>query len=194
MPKEFARKGIIRYHVGHMKLSSIVLGLTTFALFGAGCANAPVPSQTLPNVPAAVPPAAVAPAPTPTPTPAKTTTKPKTTAPAPAPTPTPTPTRTYPTTFVTDQMTVSVILDTSGASLSWGKTKLTSIKAYAIMKSTTDSNPFYPKTEAVHYVYDRDSTQWRDTNVQKGVKTYYRICAIKLDDTVLCGAVASVTR
>jgi outer membrane biosynthesis protein TonB len=176
------------------------LSLAAFSLLGAGCLTSPVAPQTIPNVPAAIPPADVAPAPTPTaapsptaaPAPAKTTTKPKTVAPTPTPTPAPAPT--YPVTFVSDQMSVSAIINAYGASLSWGKTKLTTFKAYAIMKSTTDSSPFYPKTEAAHYSYDKDSTQWNDTNVQKGVKTYYRVCAIAADDTVTCGSVTSITK
>lgn len=186
-----------------MKPSPLFLSLAAIALLGAGCLNAPIPTQALPNVVPITPPAAVvptlttppaAPAKTPTTTiaPTKTTIKPKTAAPTPAPTPVKTPT--YAVTFVTNEMTVSAILNAYGASLSWGRTSGASFKAYAVVKSTTDSNPYYPKQEGTHYVYDKDSTQWNDNNVEKGKRTYYRICAIAADDTVRCGKTTSVLR
>jgi hypothetical protein len=133
-------------------------------------------------------------------------TEPASTAPKPAPKPStkpttpttsPTPTAPAPSTptvsFVADEVKLSAVLGTSGATLSWTRATK-SFKGYAIVKSTTNSSPYYPKLWQSAFLSDVDSRQWVDTNVEKGKTTYYRVCAVALDDTVRCGNVASVTK
>ncbi len=129
-----------------------------------------------------------------------------TTAPKPAPTakpkpvtttPTPTPTAPKPptVTFVSDNLQGSYAPTQYGIDLRWTRSLLgNKFKGYAIVKSTTDSSPYYPKTQVSIFYSDIGSTFWSDRNAEKGKTTYYRICALALDDTTQCGNVVAAVR
>lgn len=166
---------------------------------GWGCGSATAPATPTPS---AIPPATststpgtttttTTSVPTSTPTtktPTTATTKPPATKP---------PTTTTPTsnvTFVGGELALSIVLSAYGAELSWTRAALRDIKGYGIIKSTTDSSPYYPKEFYVHFINDADITRWTDNALAKGKRTYYRICTIGSDDSIKCGNVASVLK
>jgi hypothetical protein len=187
-------------------MKRLFLTLASFGLLGAGCwqslPSAPTTPITPPTSPVA--PKETEPTPTiqlvtttaPTPTPAlsptapkPTTTKPKTITPTAQPTTPPNYLQ-----FVSGQLQLTHVLSAYGADLSWTKAATRNIKGYAVVKSTTDTNPYYPKQFYTRFINDYDTPTWRDTTIVKGQKTYYRICTIGTDDTVACGNVISVTK
>ena len=129
--------------------------------------------------------------------PTKTPTKPvpTKTPPVTTPTQTPAPTITAPknVTFVSDEVQSTAVLSTYGASIGWTRATK-SFKGYAVVKSTTDPSPYYPNVWQSVFLSDIDSTQWIDKNVEKGKKTYYRVCVVAVDGTSRCGSVSSVTK
>ncbi len=97
-------------------------------------------------------------------------------------------------TFVSSDLRLSISLSVYGADLAWTKPAVTSIKGYAIVKSTTDPSPYYPKESWTQFINDYDRPSWRDTSIEKGKLTYYRICTIGNDSSIRCGNVASVLK
>lgn len=97
-------------------------------------------------------------------------------------------------TFVSSELRLAISLSVYGADLAWTKPAAPDIKGYAIVKSTTDPSPFYPKVPWTQFINDYDRTTWRDTSIEKGKLTYYRICTIGNDSSIRCGNVASVLK
>ncbi len=164
----------------------LVLG-TALSLMGAGCFGyeiAPVKTET-----PAAPPAATSSAQT-APTTPKTTTPVKTPAKTPAKTPTPAPAPTT-TTFTSAGLQVSVLVASYGADLSWTMYQGNDLNGYALVKSTTDPNPYYPKEFWFHFENAVvNARAYQDRSLEKGKTTYYRVCAIRTDNTIVCGNVA----
>lgn len=128
-------------------------------------------------------------APAPTKKPA---TKPAPTAPQSSPTPSAvgrTPT------FVTDELKLSVAVSQYGADLTWGQSFKKDLKGYIIVKSTTDTNPYYPKQYwSLFRNVNTGNHSWTDRQIEKGKRTYYRACALTADDSVFCGNVVSALK
>lgn len=165
------------------------------SLMGAGCAGyeiVPV-SPAAPAVPAATSTSdAAAPAAAPAPAPTKTIPK---TAPKPVAKPAPTPAPTTPppttTTFTSSGLQLTVVVATYGADLSWTMYQGKDLKGYYLVKSTTDQNPYYPKEFYFRFESAAvNARAYQDRNMEKGKTTYYRVCAIRIDDTIICGNVA----
>lgn len=141
------------------------------------------------------------PAPVPSPTPAaKPATKP-TTKPTAKPAPAPIQTATNPAaigrapTIVSDQLQIMATVSQYGADLTWTKSYNKTIKGYVIVKSVSDTNPYYPKQYwSMFRNPDTGNFTWQDRNIEKGKKTYYRACALLTDESVLCGNVISALK
>jgi len=98
-------------------------------------------------------------------------------------------------TFVTDSLKLSVLVSSYGADLGWTPSTIKDIKGYVIVKSTTDTNPYYPKEAWATFLNANTGYyKWQDRNIEKGKKTYYRVCALLSDDNVVCGNVASALK
>ncbi len=169
----------------------LLVSAVACVLLGAGCApsTTPIPMPGQPQVPNAVippPPAVTTTAPA-----AKPPTAIKKPAPKPAAAPAPAPNRTP--TFTATQMIPSVTVAAYGSDIHWTMYSNPGFKGYALVKSTIDSNPYYPKQEWFRFENsDVNARAYQDRNLEKGKKTYYRICAINADDSIICGPVASV--
>jgi hypothetical protein len=95
-------------------------------------------------------------------------------------------------TIVSDQLKLSVLLSKYGADLTWTTSFSKTLKGYVVVKSTTDSNPYYPKEAwSMFRNADTGNYTWQDRNIEHGKTTYYRVCALMSDDSVQCGNVAT---
>ena len=119
----------------------------------------------------------------------------------PAPTPTVPQTATNPAaigrtpTFVTDQLKLSIVVSQYGAELTWTPSYSKMLKGYIAVKSTTDSNPYYPKEFwSLFRNADTGNNTWEDRSLEKNKLTYYRICVLQTDESVLCGNVATALK
>lgn len=128
----------------------------------------------------------------------------KTTAPAPKPAPKPTTTATNPAPtgersagvkFVNDSMSLSVLVSDKGADLRWTLWTDKDFKGYLLVKSTTDANPYYPKQYYFRFENREVGARfYQDAQMERGKVTYYRVCALDIDESVTCGPVASAKR
>jgi hypothetical protein len=98
-------------------------------------------------------------------------------------------------TIVSDQLKLSILVSSYGADLAWTPSYVKDIKGYVIVKSTTDSNPYYPKEAWATFLNANTGYyQWQDRNIEKGKLTYYRVCMLLADDSVTCGNVATALK
>lgn len=97
--------------------------------------------------------------------------------------------------FLTDAMVPNVVVSDKGADLRWTLWSDRDFKGYALVKSTTDANPYYPKQYQFRFENrDVNARYYQDTQMERGKTTYYRVCAIDSDESVACGPVASAKR
>ena len=181
------------------RMPAIAGGIVLLVLIVALVANqkaAPAPSQNAGSTSTTVATTTKA-----APTTTKTGTTTPTKKPAPKPAPTAPQTVTNPTqlgrtpTFVSDQLKLSVLVSSYGADLGWTPSYLKDIKGYVIVKSTTDTNPYYPKEAWATFINANTGYyKWEDRNLEKGKTTYYRVCALLADDSVTCGNMASALK
>lgn len=166
------------------------------ALTGAGCSSYETPGQ--PSTPVQPPMEQTQPATkttttttaststTPSKTAPKTTTKPKTAAPAPTPIVTPA--------FTSSGLQLGVVVASYGADLSWTMYSGKDLAGYALVKSTTDANPYYPKQSWFRFESASvGARSYQDRSMEKGKTTYYRVCAVRTDNSIVCGNVAKGT-
>lgn len=92
-----------------------------------------------------------------------------------------------------DKLVLFAELRTDSVALEWNATESEQFKAYKIVRSLTDENPYYPKTNAIKTISNRDSTSYTDTNLEPGTTYYYRVCFEKTDGLPGCGNILRVT-
>lgn len=97
-----------------------------------------------------------------------------------------------PVSFSSSEMNLSALLNDYGARLDWGKAS-EPFQTYVVVKSKTDPNLYFPKIFWIQAFNNIDLRTWTDRDVTAG-ETYYRICKLKPDQSVVCGNVASVTK
>lgn len=97
-----------------------------------------------------------------------------------------------PVTFSSSEMQATVSLSSYGAQLTWSRA-FTPFQSYVIVKSTTDPGVYFPKVFWIKAINNIDLTTWLDKSPASG-KTYYRVCKLEPDQSVVCGNVTSVTK
>jgi len=84
-------------------------------------------------------------------------------------------------------------LRSNAVALGWSPSKSEEFTSYVVVRSTTDQNPYYPKTQAVATFSDKTDTSFTDRAVEKGKDYYYRICQTKTGKRAACGNILHVT-
>ena len=79
------------------------------------------------------------------------------------------------------------------AHLAWNRAA-SPFQTYVIVKSTTDPNVYFPKQFWVKAISDIDVRSWIDTAVTAKATTYYRVCKLQPDQSVVCGTTAKVVK
>lgn len=122
----------------------------------------------------------------------KTTTAPKTSKAA-QPKPAASPSQPQiPVSFSSSEMNLTISLGVYGAVLNWSKA-FEPFQSYVLVKSQTDSNVYFPKVFWFQAINNVDLRTFTDRDTKSG-KTYYRVCKLKPDQSVVCGNVASVNK
>jgi hypothetical protein len=97
-----------------------------------------------------------------------------------------------PVSFSSSEMKLTISLGIYGAQLSWSRA-FEPFQSYVLVKSSTDSNVYFPKTFWFQAISNVDLRSFTDRDTKPG-KTYYRVCKITPDQSVVCGNVASVNK
>lgn len=92
-----------------------------------------------------------------------------------------------------DKLVLFAELRSSGVALEWEPTESASFDEYKIVRSTTDENPYYPKTSAIKTLTNIESTTYFDSGVEPGEDYYYRICFTKTSGRPGCGNILKVS-
>jgi hypothetical protein len=92
-------------------------------------------------------------------------------------------------------MILGVVVSDKGADLRWTLWSDRDFKGYVLVKSTTDQNPYYPKQSYFRFENREVGARfYQDQQMERGKTTYYRVCALDVDESVTCGPVASAKR
>jgi hypothetical protein len=92
-------------------------------------------------------------------------------------------------------MMLNVLVTDKGSDLRWTLWSDKDFKGYVLVKSTTDTNPYYPKQYYFRFENSAVNARfYQDAQMERGKTTYYRVCALDADDTITCGPVASAKR
>lgn len=150
--------------------------VVAFAVLGAGCVSVDVMTKN----PAPVEEAAPTESATPT---AEATT---TTAPEPVPA--------AQVTFTDDELKLEARESAGGVVLSWTASTIEAFGGYKVVRSETDTLPWYSKTGAIAFLPDRENLTYLDADAQHGGTYHYRICALETDASPTCGNVMNVER
>jgi len=97
-------------------------------------------------------------------------------------------------TVVSSELILSVKESTNGLELRWTQRSGSTFQGYEILRSTTDTNPWYPKSGALTLVTSREQTTYYDTTAQAGIPYYYRICSLEGSAPATCGNVVKFVR
>ncbi len=95
--------------------------------------------------------------------------------------------------YIGTELQLSAMPIDGAVKLSWSPCTSSTFQGYKVVRSETDSNPYYPNNGYLQYITSRDSTYYKDTNVTAGKSYYYRICSLQSDGPVTCGNVVQVT-
>ncbi|MFH1077929.1 MAG: hypothetical protein V1745_01435 [Patescibacteria group bacterium] len=156
--------------------------VATFALVGAGCVSVdvmtknPAPVEEATTTGQAASTEVVAPA-----VEATTTTMPE---PVPA----------ADVSFTDDELRLEARESAGGVVLSWTASTIEAFGGYKVVRSETDTLPWYPKTGAIAFLPDRENLTYLDADAQHGGVYHYRICALETDAPPTCGNVMNVER
>jgi hypothetical protein len=91
-----------------------------------------------------------------------------------------------------DKLILSAELRYGGVALEWNPTESERFEAYKVVRSTTDENPYSPKTSAIKTLSNIQSTTYFDSGVESGTDYYYRICYTKDQGRPSCGNILKV--
>lgn len=85
-------------------------------------------------------------------------------------------------------------MKTESIVLEWNRTQSDAFTLYAIVRSTADENPYYPKTNAIVTLDDRMASTYTDTSVRTGTDYFYRICYTRSNnERAACGNILKIT-
>jgi hypothetical protein len=90
------------------------------------------------------------------------------------------------------QLGLSGRAEQDGVRLFWSMSTVADFTSYRVVRSTTDTNLYYPKTTAVITQTNKDSIGGFDTTPTKGAKYFYRVCVTRSSAIPQCGNVWSV--
>ncbi|MFA5187882.1 MAG: FecR domain-containing protein [Patescibacteria group bacterium] len=88
-------------------------------------------------------------------------------------------------------LVLSAEVKEAGIYLSWSIYDKDNFKNYKIIRSETNADLKFPDTTAIKSSADIELNSYLDTQVDKGKKYYYRICAVKQSNKIACGNVAT---
>ncbi len=104
----------------------------------------------------------------------------------PAPAPAQSPTGAY--ISIAGELNLSVAELTDGVKLAWTPRTPKAFAGYKVVRSETDSDPYYPKSGYRAFVTDASATQWLDAEAVVGKTYYYRVCSLTSDGSpTACG-------
>jgi hypothetical protein len=92
-----------------------------------------------------------------------------------------------------DKLILFAELRKTGIALEWNPTESESFDEYKIVRSTSDENPYYPKTSTIKTLSNINSTTYFDSGVQSGMDYYYSICFTKVSGRPVCGNILKVS-
>lgn len=77
--------------------------------------------------------------------------------------------------------------------LTWTPATSNTFTSYKVIRSTTDENPYLPKTTALKTLTDVTQTAYTDAKVFSGSSYYYRVCMTKQGKPPACGNTVEVS-
>ncbi len=83
-------------------------------------------------------------------------------------------------------------LDQETVSLTWTIFEGDDLKSYQLIKTNQDGELRYPGSEVIKSTSNEADLKFEDTNLESGQTYRYRVCALKLNDKVVCGNVNSI--
>jgi len=92
-----------------------------------------------------------------------------------------------------DKLVLFAELRSTGVALEWNATESEQFDEYKVVRSTTDENPYYPKSPTIKSLSNIASTTFFDSGVQPGMDYYYRICFTKKSGRPGCGNILKVS-
>lgn len=96
------------------------------------------------------------------------------------------------TRFVEDALQLQATVEADGVKLGWSPMAEGQVQGYKVVRSASDTLPWYPKSGAIAFVVD--GTSYLDRGAETGTAYYYRICAVVTDAPVACGNVVKIGR
>ncbi|MEI7741407.1 MAG: hypothetical protein WCJ29_02785 [bacterium] len=84
-------------------------------------------------------------------------------------------------------------VENDGVRLFWSQSTSSSFISYKVVRSTSDTNPYYPKTPAIATLNTKTDVGTMDNAAVKGAKYFYRVCVVRTGLNPQCGSVWTVT-
>jgi hypothetical protein len=94
--------------------------------------------------------------------------------------------------YASKSLALSADIRKGTVSLTWTQTSSESFVDYQIVRSTTDQNPYLPKTSSVKTISNASQTSYTDARVQSDTVYYYRICMTRANAVPACGNVLQI--